>query len=498
MRTGLEGAAGGAVQARHVALLAAVLGLSVADTATVGAIAGPLERALSIGNTQIGLLVTASTVVAAIATLPLGALADRVDRVRLLTAAILTWSAVLLVCGAATSFAELLGARLVLGVLVATAGPVVASLSGDLFPAAERGRIYGLILTGELLGLGLGFVVGGEIAAALSWRWAFWVLAVPGLLVAAAVRTGLAEPRREPRRQARDRDLPEDADRDGGPPAGTAAGTAEPLTASLAAHHVRPHPGRVITDDPAQWSLWRAASYLVTSRSVLALVVASGLGYAFLAGFRTFGVLYVQQRFGLGQASATLLVAVIGLGALLGVQLTGRLADQLNRAGHVAARPLLAAAAFAVAAAAVAPALLAPSAVLCLGLLALTAAALGGANPPLDAARLDLVHPRLWGRAEAVRTVLRQCLEAGAPLLVGYLSVRLGAHTSIAGGVSGVDGTSGGGSDTALGHTFLLLATTLPVAAALLLRTAHRTYPRDVATALATTPTPQTQQEHHP
>jgi predicted MFS family arabinose efflux permease len=506
IRTGLEGAAGGAVQARHVALLAAVLGLSVADTATVGAIAGPLERALSIGNTQIGLLVTASTVVAAVATLPLGALADRVDRVRLLTAAILTWSAVLLVCGAATSYPVLLGARLVLGVLVATAGPVVASLSGDLFPAAQRGRIYGLILTGELLGLGLGFVVGGEIAAAFSWRWAFWVLAAPGLLVAAAVRTGLAEPRRQARDRDRDRhrdrdrdrDLPEDDD-------APAAGTPEPMTASLAAHHVRPHPGRVITDDPAQWSLWRAAGYLVTSRSVLALVVASGLGYAFLAGFRTFGVLYVQDRFGLGQASATLLVAVIGLGALLGVQLTGRLADQMSRAGNVAARPLLAAAAFGVAAVAVVPALLTPSAVLCLGLLALTAAALGGANPPLDAARLDLVHPRLWGRAEAVRTVLRQSLEAGAPLLVGYLSVHLGARTSTSSAVSGVGGTTGsGGSDTALGHTFLVLAITLPVAAALLLRTARRTYPRDVATALATPPTRQTQQtqqtqeEHHP
>jgi len=464
-----------ALQARHVMLLAAVLGLSAADTATVGAIAGPLERALDVGNTQIGLLVTASTAVAAVATLPLGALADRVDRVRLLTAAILTWSAVLLVCGAATSFPTLLAARLVLGVLVATAGPVVASLSGDLFPAAQRGRIYGLILSGELIGLGLGFVVGGEIAAALSWRWSFWVLAAPGLLVAAAVHTGLAEPRRHAHRTPADTTAGTEKT-----PHDPVAGAPEPLAAALAAHGVRPHRNRVLVDDPAQWSLWRAATYLVTGRSVLALVVASGLGYAFLAGFRTFGVLYVQDRFGLGQASATLLVAAIGLGALLGVQLTGRLADRLVVAGHVAARPLLAAAAFGVAAATVIPALLTPSTLLALGLLVLTAAALGGANPPLDAARLDLVNPRLWGRAEAVRTVLRQSLEAGAPLLVGYLSVRLGAHTS---GVGGGDGEPRG---TALGHTLLVLATTMPVAAALLLRTARRTYPRDVATALAT------------
>lgn len=93
LRTRLDRSAGGAQQARQVILLAGVLGLSAADTATVGAIALPLERGLSIGNTQIGLLVTASTAVAA---LPLGVLADRVDRVRLLTAAIVVWSAVLL------------------------------------------------------------------------------------------------------------------------------------------------------------------------------------------------------------------------------------------------------------------------------------------------------------------------------------------------------------------------------------------------------------------
>jgi len=467
LRTRLERAAGGALQARHVVLLAGVLGLSAADTATVGAIAAPLERGLSIGNTQIGLLVTASAAVAAIATLPLGVLADRVDRIRLLTAAIVVWSGVLLVCGAATSFAMLLVARLVLGVLVATAGPVVASLTGDLFPAAERGRIYGLILTGELVGIAVGFVAGGEIAAALSWRWAFWVLAVPGIILAAAVHTGLAEPRRDTHHSTADTDP------------GTGQAPEDPMAAMLVRQGVRPHRDRIIEGDPAGWSLWRAAAYVLSTRTVVALVLASGLGYFFLSGFKTFGVLYVQGRFGVGQGAAVLLLAVVGLGALVGVQLAGRLADQLTHAGHLAARPVVAGVAFALAAAAVVPALLVGSTALALGLLVLTTVGLGGANPPLDAARLDLVHPRLWGRAEAIRTVLRQSLEAGAPLLVGYLSVRLGAHTSSVG-----DGDSGP-SGVPLGHTFLILASTLVAAAVLLLWTGRRAYPRDVATTLA-------------
>jgi predicted MFS family arabinose efflux permease len=479
LRGRLERAAGGAWQARQVVLLAGVLGLSVADTATVGAVALPLERGLSIGNTQIGLLVTAAAAVAAVAALPLGVLADRVDRVRLLTAAIVVWSGMLLVCGSATSFAMLLLARLVLGVLVATAGPVVASLTGDLFPAVERGRVYGLILTGELVGIAVGFVAGGEIAAALSWRWAFWVLAVPGLVLAAAVHRGLAEPRRSThhgRPHPGATDTTPGADRQGHP-------SQDPMARMLVSQGVQPHRERVIVGDPAGWSLWRAAVYLLSTRTVLALVLASGLGYFFLSGFKTFGVLYVQGRFGVGQGTAVLLLAAIGVGGLVGVQLAGRLADQLTSTGHLAARPVVAGLAFALAATAVVPALLVGSATVALGLLVLTTVGLGGANPPLDAARLDLVHPRLWGRAEAIRTVLRQSLEAGAPLLVGYLSVRLGAHTSSVG-----DG-DGGPSGVPLGQTFLILAATLVAAAVLLLWTGRRTYPADVATTLATHPT---------
>ena len=67
--------------------------------------------------------------------------------------------------------------------MTAAAGPLVASLVGDYFPAAERGRIYGFILAGELLGAGFGFAVTGDIAT-LSWRAAFVVLAVPALVLA--------------------------------------------------------------------------------------------------------------------------------------------------------------------------------------------------------------------------------------------------------------------------------------------------------------------------
>jgi len=155
-----------------------------------------LERDLHIGNTSIGLLVTVSTAVGAVATLPIGALTDRINRTNLLAGAILIWSVAMVVSGASTSFEMLLLTRLALGAVVATAGPTVASLTGDLFPAAERGRIYGFILTEELIGTGIGFLVSGDIAAVLSWRYAFWVLAVPGVILAWAIWRLLPEPAR--------------------------------------------------------------------------------------------------------------------------------------------------------------------------------------------------------------------------------------------------------------------------------------------------------------
>jgi hypothetical protein len=106
--------------------------------------------------------------------------------------------------------------------------------------------------------------------------------------------------------------------------------------------------------------------------------------------------------------------------------------------------------------------------------------ALGGVNPPLSAARLDIVHSRLWGTAEAVRTTLVSISTGLAPLVFGIVSTELGGSTAdvSAGGVAP-------NAATALGHTFLIMLVTLIVAAALILCVARRTYPRDVATAMA-------------
>jgi MFS family permease len=127
----LTHALGGKERTRIILLLAAVLGLSSADASTVGAAAGPLRSSLHISNTDIGLLVSATSLVAAAASLPFGMLADRVRRTWTLASAIALWSVSMIWSATVSSFGELLATRLFLGAVTAAAGPLVASLVGD-------------------------------------------------------------------------------------------------------------------------------------------------------------------------------------------------------------------------------------------------------------------------------------------------------------------------------------------------------------------------------
>lgn len=449
-----------------ITLLAAVLALDGADKATVGSVAAQLEQSLGVGNTQIGLLVTASTAIAVAATLPIGLFVDRFNRTRLLVVAIVVWSAAVVVGGASSSYEMLLLSRLALGAASAVSGPAVASLTGDLFPAAERGRIYGFILTGELLGGGFGFLVSGEVSAALSWRWAFWVLGVLGVALAPLLRRFFREPAR------------------GGQSALALGGSEERAgqgrPVSSDADENAPIADKVLHEDPADRSLWWAVRYVLSVRTIVAMIIASGLGWFYVVGLQTFAVVFVRLRFGLGQGSAAALLFVIGVGAVLGTLSTGRLADALIRRGHVAARPVVAGAGYLVATGFFLAGLLVPSLGGAVPLFFFAAFGLGGANPPLDAARLDLVHSRLWGRAESVRTLLRNLLQGMAPLLFGWVSTQFGSK------VSGYGGSHAGPqAGTGLDHTLMLMLVALVVAGVMMCLKARRTYPRDVATAAA-------------
>jgi MFS family permease len=440
-----------------ILLLAAVLALSSADTATVGASATPLRNALHITNTDVGLLVTVTSLVAAVASLPFGVLADRVRRTWTLGAAIVLWGAAMIWSAVVPTFGDLLLARVFLGGVTAAAGPLVASLIGDYFPAAERGRIYGYVLAGELAGAGVGFAVTGDLAA-LSWRAAFLILALPAFVLAWLIFR-LPEPARgggdalvSPRAVAAE-------------PAGTDGVTdAQRLARERG---LEPDPELVLTRDPRRLGVIAAARYVLRIPTNVVLILASSCGYFFLAGVQTFGVEFVTKQYGIGQALGTLVLLVVGVGGIGGVLAGGAVGDLLLRRGYLNGRILVSAIAAAAAVLLFVPALFTRSAFTALPYITFAALALSAQNPPLDAARLDIMVPLLWGRAEGVRTFLRTLAQALAPLLFGGIS----------------DYIFGGGR-FGLQWTFALML--LPLAAsAWFLFKALATYPRDVATAAA-------------
>ncbi|MGH3003531.1 MAG: MFS transporter [Gaiellaceae bacterium] len=455
---GVTHALGGEERTRVILLLASVLALSSADASTVGASARALRHDLGISNTDIGLLVSVTSLVAAAASLPFGVLADRVRRTRTLGAAILLWGVAMIWSATVSSFGDLLIARLFLGGVTAAAGPLVASLVGDYFSPSERGRIYGYILAGELVGAGVGFAVTGDIAA-LSWRAAFVVLALPALVLA-----GLIFKLPEPARGGADALVQ---------PGASASVGDEPEPEETEAQRLargrglEPDPDLVLEGDPRRLNLLDATRYILRIRTNVVLILASACAYYFLAGVQTFGIEFTTRQYGINQALASILLLVVGVGAVVGVLAGGAAGDFLLRRGYLNGRVLVSAIAATATTALFVPPIFVRSALTAVPYLIFAALFLSAQNPPLDAARLDIMVPLLRGRAEGVRTFLRTVAQALAPLLFGAVS----------------DHVFGGGR-SGLQWAFAVMLVPLAASAVLLYR-ALRTYPRDVATAAA-------------
>lgn len=434
-----------------VVLLAAFLSLETADRSTLSAVEAQLQHDLGIGPTGFGLLATVAPLVGLVATFPIGMLVDRIHRTRLLGVCAAIWAVAMAVGAVVGSFALLLVSRLFLGAVLA-ALPAVTSLVGDYFPVADRARMFGYVLAGELTGTAIGYVGVGPLGIATSWRWAFGLLAVLGGLLAVLVWR-LREPARglQSRHQA------------GFEPArGAEPGGDTELQGQVREQEV-PAPAAIVPDrDPAQMSVREVVRYVLRVRSNVVLIVASGLSYLFLAGVQTYVYAFATRHLGLSSAASTLGLVAVGVGAVVGVLTTGRIADALIRRGRLNARPVMAAVALGAAALCFVPGVLLPVVAVALPLLVIGAVALGGANPPLDAARLDVIHHNAWGRAEGVRSAVRLAGYTAGPLITGSLSVAVG-----------------------LGPAFALLCVAL-VAAGGVMVLAVRYYPYDVSAAAAT------------
>src|SRR5881398_3099447 len=133
--------------------------------------------------TKTGLLGDAFFVTYMISAPILGLLADRISRWLIVGSAVILWSLASGASGLAATFAILFATRICVGIGEGGYGPAAPTILSDLFPIEKRGRIMAIFCAAIPVGSALGYVIGGLISAHLGWRWAFYFVAPPGLLL---------------------------------------------------------------------------------------------------------------------------------------------------------------------------------------------------------------------------------------------------------------------------------------------------------------------------
>jgi MFS family permease len=490
---------GGPARARVITLFALVLALNGADASTVGAIAPQLESALHINNGDIGLLSSVSLLVGAVFTIPVGLLVDRTKRMPLLALTIILWSLASLFSAFAGSLSGLLLTRLALGAVAATAGPAIASLTGDYFAPDERGRIWSYILVGEAAGTAFGFIISGFVASLIDWRAAFVVLAIPGFFLARELWRTVPEPLRGGQshlevgtvdlEQAVAQASPPADLRDHGADTQAPAADAEQEAAREAARRAGavPNPRLVLHEDPSSMGLGRSVRYIFSIPSNVLMIVGSSLGYFYFAGLQTFALLFVKGHYRASQAIAELVLALLVVGAVIGTLVGGRLPDWLLKRGELGARVWFPGACYIGAALLLIPGFVSTSLTPAVWFDVAGAALISAANPPLQAARLDVVPAGLWGRAQSALTVVRSLSQALAPLVFGGVSQLVAGILPAQAPVGTRPHAPSSSTTTGLEVTFLIMLAALLAAGVLLLR-ARRTFASDVASAAASEP----------
>jgi predicted MFS family arabinose efflux permease len=194
----LGGARTGAGTWYAVALLTAIYTLNFLDRQIVSILAAPIIKDLELSNTEFALISgLAFAVLYSVLGIPLAWLADRFNRVQILSAACLLWSGMTALCGQATGFKSLFLFRVGVGVGEAACVPASHSLIADMTQGRSRALALAVFALGIPLGTLAGLWIGGSVAQAHGWRTAFLVVGLPGVALALLLLLTVREPRRQ-------------------------------------------------------------------------------------------------------------------------------------------------------------------------------------------------------------------------------------------------------------------------------------------------------------
>jgi predicted MFS family arabinose efflux permease len=177
-------------------ILTLVYALSIADRFVMSTLIEPIKADLGLTDSKIGFLTGSSLAFFYVtAGLPLAILADRTNRRNMVALALGAWSLMTTLCGFTRNFGQLLLARVGVGIGEAGGTPPSASLVSDYFSPRRRALALSVYSVGASIGSMMGSSA-GYASDAWGWRAAFYVLGVPGVLVAVLVGLTIREPER--------------------------------------------------------------------------------------------------------------------------------------------------------------------------------------------------------------------------------------------------------------------------------------------------------------
>jgi MFS family permease len=273
-------------------ILFVVYGLSYVDRQILSILMEPIRTEFDFTDLELGLLSGIAFAIFYVTLgIPIARWADRHSRVNIIAISLLVWSVATTLTGRATGFWHIFLARIGVGVGEAGCNPSAYSIISDYFEPHRRATAQSIYSLGVYLGQFIGFITAGYVAHEYGWRAAFYVVGIPGILVAILVKTTLREPPR---------------------------GFSEP--------NYRP------VEPPKATALLRSLAAVPSFRH---LSFAAGLHAMVGYGLNTYYSAFLMRSHGMSLTETSTALAVITLsGGLAGTYLGGKLSDSLALRNH--------------------------------------------------------------------------------------------------------------------------------------------------------------------
>jgi len=373
------------------AIIFALMVVDYVDRQVVVSMFPHLKAQWDLSDRELGALVSIVSITVALGAVPLSFLADRWSRVKSIFLMAMVWSLATIGAGFAGSYAQLMGARSVVGLGEAAYGTVGMALLASLFPPRMRSTVLGAFLAAGMFGSVLGVMLGGFIADRWGWQAGFGAVGIPGLFLALVFLLVV--------RDYKTVALPS-----------VSGSNAKPRMTARA----------VIAE-------------LLRPRTALITCIGAGLNLLVVSTMYSWLPSYFNRFYGLAPDQAGLKTAIVvligGVGALLWSTVADRLSGLMPRARLIV--PAIAA----VATTALMMAAFAglPPGPVQFALIVAGALVMAASVGPTDAVVIDVIHPALRATGASILSLMRNLFGlAGGPLLTGALSDAYGLRFAMA------------------------------------------------------------------